>query len=216
MKQWFMRPSNVSSLRNALPSCPRDLLVPPTQDVAVLEAALLVRSNRGTGRFDRGFARAQRLLSPRRQGEWGTENIPAAYGDRTKIVLFFTDGHTAASDDELLPGENAAEVSEGSNNGSAIGCDHLADLCTRMKAQGIRIPMMQVDGNEHFTKYARAAPRRRRNTSSSIGRPASPRHWRTSMYAVIRCVCQMKASKDILCVVAAPCGQAAARQGNRI
>ncbi|MGP9822309.1 pilus assembly protein TadG-related protein [Salinarimonas sp. NSM] len=145
-----------SGNRDTLPSCPENALLAPTRDVAAMETALKALRNEGTGRFDIGLAWGWRLLSPRWQGEWGLETYPAAYGERAKIVLFFTDGHTTGYDRELLPEAGATEARYGHNNGTPNGFNHLVDLCTRMKDAGIRIVMLQIEGNRHFTKYARA------------------------------------------------------------
>ncbi|WP_372425585.1 TadE/TadG family type IV pilus assembly protein [Salinarimonas chemoclinalis] len=138
------------------PSCPDDPLLAPTRDIAAMETALRALRNEGTGRFDVGLAWGWRLLSPRWQGEWGIERYPSAYGERAKIVLFFTDGHTTGYDREVLPEDGGFQRSYGHNNGTPNGFEHLVDLCRRMKDAGIRIVMLQIDGNDHFGKYARA------------------------------------------------------------
>ncbi|GGK22917.1 TadE/TadG family type IV pilus assembly protein [Salinarimonas ramus] len=142
--------------RNDLPACSRHRLVGPTESIDTIRAEIEDYGYFGTGRIDIGLAWAWRLLSPRWQGHWGVASYPAAYGASSKVAIVVTDGHTVAYDYEVLPESGKAETDYGNNNGTPNGFSHLADLCGRMKATGIRIVMVQLEGNENFNKYARA------------------------------------------------------------
>lgn len=139
--------------RNGLPVCPRSSIVPPTSDLTTIATALENLRPAGTGRFDEGLAWGWRMVSPTWSGLFGVQNYPSAAGLRDKIVFFFTDGQSTAYDWEV---EGATEDSYGRNKGSVTAFQHLVDLCARMKASGVRLVMMQLEGNDDFTKYARS------------------------------------------------------------
>lgn len=139
--------------RNRMPDCPSASVVPPTTNVAVIERALERLRPAGTGRFDEGLAWGWRLVSPAWSGAWSVPGYPAAEGARDKIVMVFTDGQSTAYDYEVGGPDGG---SYGHNKGSRTGFAHFVDLCARMKASGVRIMMVQLEGNHHFTPYARA------------------------------------------------------------
>jgi len=135
---------------------------PAVRADAVVQTALDGRQSTGTGRFDEGLAWGWRLFSPSWTGEWGLAHYPSAYGEHETIVMLFTDGQSTAYDSEVLTGPERGRTSPdgrakfGHNRGWPMGFAHLVDLCGRMKAAGVRIIMMQLEGNDDFTSNAKA------------------------------------------------------------
>jgi len=103
----------------------------------------------GTGRFDSGMVWAWRLLSPKWKGEWGVPNYPADHSDdRKKKLIFVSDGNSEAYSYEM-----SQESTWGFNKGSMVAFEHLVELCSNIKNDGIEIYMLKIDGNTNADTY---------------------------------------------------------------
>jgi len=118
----------------------------------LLVPALKDMGGGGTGRPDEGMAWAWRMLSPRWKNQWARANYPADYGTGRKLAVYVTDGRTEAYRYEVLPTGGPAVV-YGGNMGSKRGFDNLEDVCSRMKAAGIEVAIVQLTGNNNATPH---------------------------------------------------------------
>jgi hypothetical protein len=107
----------------------------------------------GTGRMDEGMAWAYRLLSPRWRNRWNNGQYPRDYNAARKIAILVTDGRTEAYRYEVLPVSGVATV-YGGNAGSQLGFENMEHVCSQMKAAGIEVVVVQLDGNSNFTAHA--------------------------------------------------------------
>ena len=95
-----------------------------------------------------------RAVSEKWQGQWKVgDGYPAKHGKRRKMVIFVSDGRNTGYDWEV-GGKDGGSF--GWNNGTKMGYEHLVQVCARMKAQDIEIHMLQIEGNSHFTAYAKS------------------------------------------------------------
>lgn len=136
------------------PYCPKEPMLALSEAVdPVLEAADRLKKG-GTGRFDVGLAWAWRMLSGGWSDAVGGEGYPASGeddDDTLKLAVLVTDGHTNAYKYEM------DETSDfGWNNGSTTAFEHLVDLCTRMKDDGVTLFVFQINGNRRATSYFEA------------------------------------------------------------
>lgn len=115
----------------------------------------------GTGRPDEGMAWAWRMLSPRWRNHWSKGDYPAAYGEARKLAILVTDGRTEAYRYEVLPPSGKPTV-YGHNLGSSRGFENLEHVCAQMKAVGIEVAVVQLNGNEYATPHLQrcASPKR--------------------------------------------------------
>ena len=130
-------------------TCPTQELVSPTADIQSIIDTTKTLTNDGTGRQDVGMAWAWRMLSPKWRGQWGLANYPTAnVNQRRKYLIFMSDGMTAAYKYEM-----SKEEDWGHNMGSRVGFEHIAELCSKIKAEGIQIYMLHLTGNSHSDPY---------------------------------------------------------------
>ncbi|MEO1207046.1 MAG: TadE/TadG family type IV pilus assembly protein [Pseudomonadota bacterium] len=141
--------------RSSTFTCPSQTIMGPTTNIGQFEEAIEDLSLKGTGRFDLGMAWIWRLLSPNWQGEWGVPGYPSAYGESRKIAVFVSDAYTEAYRYEVPNQINAGDENPvfGYNKGSTKGFENLLAVCQGMKAQGIEIHMVYVNGNEYGVPY---------------------------------------------------------------
>lgn len=135
------------------PYCAASPMAGPTENIATIETALRGMRAGGTGRFDEAIAWGWRAVSENWAGYWGLTNYPAKADERRKVVVFMSDGHTTAYDDEV---GGSAGKSFGWNNGSAVGFQHFVDVCTRMKEQNIEVFTFWTGGNTNFQSYMKS------------------------------------------------------------
>jgi Flp pilus assembly protein TadG len=111
----------------------------------------------GTGRMDEGAAWAWRILSPKWRGVWGggvASTFPRDYGSARKIAVLITDGHTEAFRHEVL--EGAPPDVYGWNAGSPKGFANMKRVCDQMKANGIEVVTIFLQGNVNVAPYMQA------------------------------------------------------------
>ncbi|MEM9169829.1 MAG: vWA domain-containing protein [Pseudomonadota bacterium] len=130
------------------PKCPNVEITGPTDDPQEIADAAKRFQRNGTGRFDVGLAWGWRALSTEWRGEWGVPDYPADPEDARKIAVFITDGRTTAYKWEMSKTEDW-----GWNNGSKEGFEHLVNVCTQMKQDGIEIFVFRTPGNSHSEPY---------------------------------------------------------------
>jgi Flp pilus assembly protein TadG len=140
-------------------ACPKTELVAPTTDIDdVIKETKKLKTN-GTGRFDIGLAWAWRSLSPEWRGQWGNKKYPSLAlptdGNykknetyRKKYIIFMTDGRSNAYKYEAMKQEDW-----GWNNGNKLAFEHIEQLCTDIKNDGIEIYMLHIPGNPNSTPY---------------------------------------------------------------
>jgi len=138
--------------------CPSIPITGPTSDVGVISQKIKQLTTAGTGRYDVGLAWAWRSLSPDWQGQWGVKDYPfdpkknqGINGEteaRKKYLIYMTDGRSNAYKMEAME-----EESWGWNNGSQQAFEHIAELCSDIKAQDIEIYMLHIPGNPNSTPY---------------------------------------------------------------
>lgn len=135
-------------------TCPQHEIMGPTNNIASFQSTIAQLPLNGTGRYDVGLAWAYRLLSPKWQGHWGVAGYPAAYGSRRKIAVFVTDAYTEAFRYEV-PNQTGSGTNAvlGWNQGSTLGFENMVEVCNRMKADGIEIHTIYVNGNSHGIPY---------------------------------------------------------------
>jgi Flp pilus assembly protein TadG len=121
---------------------------------APLTTALANMGQGGTGRMDEGMAWSFRLLSPRWRNRWNNGQYPRDYNAARKIAILVTDGRTEAYRYEVLPSSGVPNV-YGGNMGSQLGFENMEHVCSQMKAAGIEVVVVQLDGNPFFTPHAR-------------------------------------------------------------
>ena len=140
---------------NRGPRCSRSEVVGPTNNSASVISGLNQRHRTGTGRFDVALAWGWRMLSPRWVNQWGVPGYPTPYEDpratRRKILVLFTDGYTEAYRYEV----GASAGAYGWNRGGEEGFSHMVDLCNRIKATGIELYVVYVNGNYRGEPYMR-------------------------------------------------------------
>lgn len=130
-------------------SCPSVDITGPTKNPDEIITAAKSMSHGGTGRFDTGMAWAWRVLSPEWRGQWQETDYPALTTEkRAKKIIFVSDGNSNAYRKEM-----SAEDSWGWNQGSIVAFEHLTELCRKIKADGIEIYMLKVEGNPHADSY---------------------------------------------------------------
>ncbi|MEM8785074.1 MAG: pilus assembly protein TadG-related protein [Pseudomonadota bacterium] len=141
----------------------RDPIVGPTTSRTEVQTALDTYATGSTGRQDLAVAWAWRLLSPRWQGEWGPAHYPADYGDRRKFFAFVTDGRSSLFCEEVNPNypsppDGYASVPSciGSNEITHDGFANIQHMCEQMKADGIEIHVLYVNGVAHGEPYMQA------------------------------------------------------------
>ncbi|MEM9205006.1 MAG: hypothetical protein AAGA88_01660 [Pseudomonadota bacterium] len=142
--------------------CPPFEITGPTNNVNTIMDTMNRLSRGSTGRFDEGLVWAWRALSHRWSGQWSVPNYPARFtpmtapsdtvDSRRKVAVLVSDGHT-----NIYRYEVGGDGSDpfGWNNGSPAGFEHVEHMCSRMKAQGIEVHVMHVNGNEYATPYFR-------------------------------------------------------------
>ena len=136
-------------LDSILYGCPEVAIAGPTSNVNIITDAMDRMTANGTGRLDAGMAWAWRLLSPNWRGSWGITNYPTSTTDEAqKKIIFVSDGNT-----EIYTFEMDQTRTWGHNEGSETGFEHMVDLCTRIKNEGIEIYMLKVDGNDRAIPY---------------------------------------------------------------
>ena len=139
---------------NGYPRCSRSEIVPPSDDISGILRALDRLNRTGTGRFDVGLAWGWRLLSPRWSGQWGLSDYPIEntgdrMRDRRKILVMFTDGYTEAYRYEV----GGPTGVFGWNRGGRIGFEHMVDLCQRIRASGVELYVVYVNGQPDGRPY---------------------------------------------------------------
>jgi hypothetical protein len=120
-----------------------------------LKDALGSMGSGGTGRYDEAMAWAWRMLSPRWRNQWNRGNYPADYGAIDKLAILVSDGRNEAGRYEALPASGNPHV-YGWNMGTRESFENMEHVCTAMKTAGIRIVVVQLDGNSHATPHMRA------------------------------------------------------------
>jgi|GEM_PF-1507690 len=140
----------LTGFNNNFPYCPNVAIVPPTNNVDTVINAAAAFSKAGTGRFDVAMAWTWRLLSDDWRGHWSSGGNAAANNghDRRKIAIMVTDGKT-----EAYTWEVDQTSSWGWNNGSVGGFENMVAVCDGMKADGMELFMIRVNGNSHATAY---------------------------------------------------------------
>jgi len=143
--------ASVPGVTGALSACPALEITGPTKKPKDIIDATKKMTHGGTGRLDTGLAWSWRLVSPKWQGRWGVTNYPASSGakiKRKKKIIFVSDGNTTAYEHEM-----SKERDWDWNEGSKVGFEHIVDLCTRIKNDGVEIYMLKIDGNPHADSY---------------------------------------------------------------
>lgn len=138
--------------------CPPQPITGPTNDVDKISQKIRTLSTSGTGRYDVGLAWAWRALTPEWKGAWGEKDYPFDPKDmkgkksdpvpRKKYLIYMTDGRSNAYKMESMKQE-----SWGWNNGSKIAFEHIAEICSKIKADDIEIYMLHIPGNSNSTSY---------------------------------------------------------------
>lgn len=134
------------------PNCPTEAIVGPTNDVNALVASAKRYSKNGTGRPDVGLVWLWRSLSPKWQGQWGVAGYPASNNkERRKIAILITDMLTSAYKHEAM-----ADGSLPNNQAPAAALEHMVEICAGMKADGIEVWMLRINGYNTADPYFRA------------------------------------------------------------
>ncbi len=143
-------------------ACPKTELLGPTTDIdKVIDQTKKLKTN-GTGRFDIGLAWAWRSLTPEWRNKWGIKKYPSEAiptdgklkkneNYRKKYIIFMTDGRSNAYKREAMKQEDW-----GWNNGNKLAFEHIEQLCTDIKNDGIEIYMLHIPGNANSTPYFKA------------------------------------------------------------
>ena len=144
----------IGAYRGGVPHCPEEI-EGPTHDLDGIRTALNNITPTGTGRFDEAMAWAWRLISPSWQGEWDQSDAsyPSEYGERRKVVVFMTDGHTIGYEYEVY--ENGNKRPWGRNNATPKGLRHMEHVCDQMKEGEIELHILYVTGNSNAIPYLR-------------------------------------------------------------
>jgi len=139
-------------------TCPDQAVIGPTRNISSFSEAIEGVGLSGTGRFDLGMAWAHRMLSPDWQGLWGVPGYPSARGERQKIAILVTDMFTNAYHYEVpyQISDTANTPNFGHNRGTQMGFDNFAEVCDRMKEDGIIIHTVYVNGNPHGVPFMEA------------------------------------------------------------
>ncbi|MEM6538707.1 MAG: pilus assembly protein TadG-related protein [Pseudomonadota bacterium] len=138
-----------AGLGSNYPNCPSTVMTGPTNNVSSLILAAGTYSNSGTGRFDVALAWLWRLLSPNWNGLWGIADYPALdTSTRRKIAVFITDGRSEAYRWELSADPTLSHNKPGSDAG-----EHMVFICDQMKAQGIEVWAIRIQGNSEMDPY---------------------------------------------------------------
>ncbi|MBV6658695.1 MAG: hypothetical protein KI785_13095 [Devosiaceae bacterium] len=127
-----------------------ETIIGPSQDVAAVIRDVGQISAAGTGRFDQGLAWGWRTVSANWNGEWGIPGYPDNADERRKVVVFISDGNSTM-EDYLFDGHSEW----GWNNGGTEMFGNLVETCTQIKAQGIQLYMLFVEGNPHAESFMR-------------------------------------------------------------
>jgi len=139
-----------------------DSITGPTSDVDEIRDALNNFGTAGTGRQDTGLYWGWRLLSPKWRGLWGISDYPAKKGDRSKMMIFITDGKTRASCmDEMnpyfpdVPPELGSDYGacKGRNELSNYGFEHIEHTCELIKDMDIKLAVMYINGHNRGATY---------------------------------------------------------------
>lgn len=130
-------------------------IIGPTTDIDEIQDYLEDASKTGSGRFDTALAWAWRALSPNWQGLWGVSGYPAdTSNDLRKVAVLITDGRHNLPRWELGgSGGNVAPTDYGDNYGSEVAFEHLENVCSKMKADGIDIHIIYSDGNPYSVDH---------------------------------------------------------------
>ncbi|MDX5360121.1 MAG: pilus assembly protein TadG-related protein [Alphaproteobacteria bacterium] len=141
-----------------LPIACQHEIIGPTTSAADIHTEMDTVIRAGTGRMDQGIAWAWRVLSPKWRGQWGRSGYPANYGDARKIMVFLGDGMSAAYHYEMggsngnpPPGEDFI-----GNTPSFLALEHIKEMCGRMKADGIEIFVLYLNGIPRSEPYLKA------------------------------------------------------------
>ena len=116
-------------------------IVQPTDDFEHLAGTLAGFEPAGQGRFDIGLAWGWRMLSPEWQRPLGVD----ALGNERRIAVLATDGFSDIYRYEAGGGE--ADIL-GYNRGSTVAFQHIADICRRMREDGIELHVIFLSGND--------------------------------------------------------------------
>ena len=139
----------LASLGSGFPFCPSVAIVPPTNNVQSVITAAGNFTKSGTGRFDVGMAWMWRMISSEWRGHWSAGGNAAANArERRKIAIMITDGRTEAYTHEV---DQTRDWSY--NQGSRGGFENMVAVCDGMKADGLEIFMVRVDGNANASTY---------------------------------------------------------------
>lgn len=136
-------------------ACPKSEVIGPTTDMASIATAIDQIHLKGTGRLDIPMAWAHRLLSPKWLDKWGITGYPSAYGSHRKIAILMTDMRTMGFHYEVphVTDEYHNTPNYGWNQGTEQGFNNIVEICERMKADGIEIHTIYVNGNPHGVQY---------------------------------------------------------------
>ena len=139
-------------------TCPDQEVIGPTKDIGSFESAIEAIELGGTGRFDLGMAWAHRMLSPKWTGLWDVPGYPSVGDERQKVAVLITDMFTNAYHYEVpyQIDDMANTPNFGHNKGTQKGFDNFLEVCDRMKADGIIIHTVYVNGNEHGVPFIQA------------------------------------------------------------
>jgi len=139
-------------------TCPDQEVIGPTKNIASFQTAIESIDLGGTGRFDLGMAWAHRMLSPSWSGLWGEPNYPSPAGERQKIAILITDMFTNAYHYEVpyQITDTANTPNFGNNQGTQQGFDNFVEVCDRMKADGIIVHTVYVNGNDNGVPFIQA------------------------------------------------------------
>lgn len=142
-----------------LPKCLGQPITLATSSTTQITNAIQATTANGTGRMDEAMAWAWRLLSPNWRGLWTTSTYPSNYGDRRKIVVYVSDGFTAAYKAEVGGASGGWIAHPGvavGAAGSRAGFENMVDVCSAMKAKGIEIYMISASTTHPvWNSYAR-------------------------------------------------------------
>ncbi|MCP1337622.1 pilus assembly protein TadG-related protein [Futiania mangrovi] len=133
-------------------------IIGPTTSINDLRTAMNSIQKDGTGRIDQGIVWAWRMLSPAWRGEWGRSGYPANTGERRKIAVLIGDGHSHGYYYEMggTNGNPPAGEPYLGNVPTFLALEHMQELCSRMKADGIEIFVLYLNGTERARPYMQA------------------------------------------------------------
>ena len=128
------------------PHCPNTMITGPTTNIDEIIAAAQGLNRNGTGRFDVGLAWAWRAVSDQWAGRWGVPDYPSS--EHRKIVFYLSDGRS-----EAYTFETFAQPGPAYNRPRLEAFEQLEHICDQMKADGIELWMVQVNGNPDAQPY---------------------------------------------------------------